>query len=422
MKGSSRQNAAPTVVPILLFVGLGLILLAVFLMAPIKNVFEITPSRTGQPERCLTCHNGIEPISVSHPTAEFGCVSCHGGDRLATEAGAAHKGMVRNPAALNVADQYCGQCHAAQVILTQRTIMATYAGAIGLVRRAFGLQTDDKAHYASVAVGELPAFTVKPGDPKPVQQFAAQCMTCHLNAEPINADYYHRGTGCASCHVLYGSDGLYKGDDPAIPKDKGVYPLRHQFTTAIPYTQCDHCHNRGNYDLKTMSFLPRPDMPAHENLSGDALRLHDYYQPISEFTKCEYELDCIDCHTSQEIMGSGQLYNNRTEAQYIQCQTCHGTTDSLPAQATVASDTDLAMVRARLNANVDLKVGATIIITQRGEPMWHIQQEGDQWILTDKATGTRYPVPLVKGSKCLQKPDQQASQYCHQCHAVDRRN
>ena len=29
-------------------------------------------------------------------------------------------------------------------------------------------------------------------------------------------------------------------------------------------------------------------------------------------------------------MGDGVLYNNRTEAQYIQCKTCHGTLDAPP--------------------------------------------------------------------------------------------
>lgn len=409
----------PVFVPLLTLAGF-VLLLAGFMLAVQKPIYEMTPTRTGQPERCLTCHYGIEPISASHPTEEFGCVSCHGGDRLATNADAAHTGMVRNPGALDVAQKYCGECHTAQVTLVQRTTMATYAGAIGLVRRSFGLQTDGTAHFAVRAVGDLQAFMPTAQDPAPVQKFAEDCLTCHLYAEPRQETYYYRSTGCSTCHALYANDGLYQGGDPTIPKDKPGYPMRHEFTTAIPYTQCNHCHNRGNYDLRTMTFVQRNDMAASATLSGQALRLHDYYQPIGQFTKCEWELDCIDCHTSQEIMGSGQIYNNRTEAQYIQCSTCHGTLDSPPQSEVVQSEQDLAIVRANLNPNVDLYVSNTIIVTTRGEPMWHVQKIGDQWILTDKATGQQYVVPLVKGSKCQQKPDQQASQYCHECHTVDR--
>ncbi len=420
MISPNRHSNVSIVPPLVLFALLGLSLAVAFATSPQHTVYEIRPTLTNQPERCLTCHNGIEPISASHPTADFGCVSCHGGNGLSTEAEAAHSGMVRNPAALNVAGKYCGNCHAAQTVLVPRAIMATYAGAIAMVRRAFGAQTDDKAHYASVDVGELPAFSTHPSDPQPIHQFSVNCLSCHLNAEPIKADYFYRSSGCSTCHVLYATNGLYQGGDPAIPKDKAGYPAKHQFTTAIPYTQCNHCHNRGNYDLRTMTFVPRTDLPPHAGLSDEARRAREYYQPIGDFTRCEFELDCIDCHTGQEVMGDGILYNNRTEAQYVQCSTCHGTLDAPPAGA-IVQDGDPALLKSRLNPNVpDLQVGATILITQRGEPIWNVHRESDQWILTGKATGTRYPMPLVKGSQCKQKPDQQASRYCHECHAYQR--
>ena len=108
-------------------------------------------------------------------------------------------------------------------------------------------------------------------------------------------------------------------------------------TTAIPYSQCNTCHNRGNYDLRTMTFVPRSDHPVN--------RLHDYYQPIAQFVRCEYTLDCIDCHTRVEAMGDGDLHSNKKEIQYVQCKTCHGTLaqlpqtpDSLPIPTTSLSD------------------------------------------------------------------------------------
>jgi hypothetical protein len=52
--------------------------------------------------------------------------------------------------------------------------------------------------------------------------------------------------------------------------------------------------------------------------------------------------------------------------------------------------------------------------------LYNIQLAGDEWMLTGKATGTTYTMPLVQGSQCQQKPDEQASHYCHECHAYDR--
>ncbi len=169
-----------------------------------------------------------------------------------------------------------------------------------------------------------------------------------------------------------------------------------------------------------MTFLPRTDMPADPPLIGDALRLHDYYQPIGQFTKCEYELDCIDCHTQQQVMGDGILYNNKSEAQYTQCQTCHGTLDSLPQQMVVQTESDLAMTLANVNPLVDLAVGDTIMSTDRSEPLYNIRLEDGQWVLTGKATGEVYTVPLVQGSACTQDVNDQSSASCHQCHSVDR--
>ena len=203
--------------PVLIIGGLGILLIA-FMLFFHKPTLQLTPTLTGKPERCLTCHNGIEPISASHPIQEFGCVSCHDGDGMALDEDGAHTGLVRNPASLDVVQQYCGDCHAAQISLVQHSTMATYAGAIGLVRRAFGMQPDGTAQYAVHAVGDLLAFLPHPSDPQPVQDFAANCQNCHLYAEPQQVDYYHRSTGCSSCHVLYNEEGLYQGGDPIYPK------------------------------------------------------------------------------------------------------------------------------------------------------------------------------------------------------------
>lgn len=411
-------NHRPLIIPVALLALLGMALVIASALRP--RPVPLIPVRTGQPEYCLTCHQGIEPMSAAHPTEDFGCVSCHAGQPQALEAEVAHTGMVRNPAALDTARQFCGECHSAQIALVERSLQATYAGAISMVRRTFGLQPDSTAQYAIRQVGHLQAFAPAESDPAPLHQFAANCLDCHLYSQPKQADYFYRSDGCSACHVLYAEDGLYQGDDPTVPKDEAGHPQKHQFTTAIPYTQCNHCHNRGNYDLRTMTFLLRPDMPAPEPLTGAAKRVHDYYQPIGEFTRCEWELDCVDCHTSLEVMGDGVLHNNRSESQYIQCATCHGTLDARPVTQMIQSEDGVAMTRARLNPFVELSPGDTILATGRGEPLYHIRQHGDRWVLTGKATGEQYELPLVTGTACQQKSDEQASRYCHQCHAFDR--
>jgi hypothetical protein len=72
----------------------------------------------------------------------------------------------------------------------------------------------------------------------------------------------YRSSGCTACHVVYANDrspansgwyakygnqGLGFSLDPAIPKNERGHPIKHQFTTAIPSSQCMVCHmHQGN--------------------------------------------------------------------------------------------------------------------------------------------------------------------------------
>ncbi len=67
----------------------------------------------------------------------------------------------------------------------------------------------------------------------------------------------YRSSGCAACHVVYandrqpqhsltyaqyGNDGKSISLDPTIDKTESGHPLRHEFTRAIPSSQCMNCH------------------------------------------------------------------------------------------------------------------------------------------------------------------------------------
>ncbi len=67
----------------------------------------------------------------------------------------------------------------------------------------------------------------------------------------------YRTSGCGACHVVYANDrdprhsgpyadaghtGLSQSLDPTIPKDRSGHPLKHEFTSAIPTSQCMSCH------------------------------------------------------------------------------------------------------------------------------------------------------------------------------------
>lgn len=395
--------------------------LAWWLNAHQTKPVELIPTLTGQPEYCLSCHADVPEISPSHPVKTFGCVICHGGERLALNEDLAHSTMRggANPSDLSVVEASCGgsNCHSGseasnnnhiQRVMT--SVQSTYAGAIANIRFTFGAQPDLTARFGIRAVTDnmittstgLPAL--KAFDPTSetnasIQIFGANCLNCHINAQPIPGTEFDRLTGCAACHTP---------NIDSFPKNK-----IHKLTTVMPYTQCNACHNRGNYDLRTMTFAQRNDHPID--------RLQAYYQPIAQFTKCEYTLDCIDCHTRTEVMGDGDIHSNKKEIQYIQCQTCHGTPAQLPQTKTLTDPNDITFRLARLNPVVDLNIGDTILATDQGEPLWNTRVLPDgKYQLVDKATGEVFTFIPVMGSGCTQNGQDQSSEYCHECHAVKR--
>ena len=389
----------------------------------------ITPSLTGESEYCLTCHESLPEISPSHPVQAFGCVICHGGERLALQADLAHSTLRggRNPSSLEVVEESCGgtDCHSGDpgndrdhIQRVRTSIQSTYAGAIASIRFTFGAQPDLKAYQGIYAVQDqddssrtsirsLAAFDPSLETSPAVLAFARNCLTCHMTAERLPGKEYARLTGCAACHTpTAGTDLASLKEDPDQP---GV----HRLTISIPYTQCNTCHNRGNYDLRTIQFQPRADHPTD--------RKHDYYQPIAQFVRCEWTLDCIDCHTRLEAMGDGDLYPNQKDLQYVQCRTCHGTIEELPRTRRILNPNDLALRLALINPVIDLKVGDMIIVTERGELLWTVRQlEDGDFEQFGKANGQRLIFRPVKGTACQQKPDEQESRYCHQCHAENR--
>ncbi len=288
------------------------------------NALAITPTLTGRVEYCVTCHQDLPEISASHPLQAFGCVVCHGGDGLALDKNQAHREMYggANPSALNVVETACGgeTCHSGapdqqrdHIQRVKSSIQETYAGAIAQMRYAFGAQPDLKARMGVNAVGSLAAFDPTQEKSPALQTFAQNCLNCHISSEPSPEAQNARFSGCSACHT----------PSPNRP-DQTV----HKLTTAVAYTQCNTCHNRGNYSLSDIQFHPRTDQPFD--------RLHDYYQPIAQFTRCEYTLDCVDCHTRLEIMSDGQIHGSKKDIQYVRCRTCHGTLTELPKTQTIS--------------------------------------------------------------------------------------
>lgn len=104
----------------------------------------------------------------------------------------------------------------------------------------------------------------------------------------------------------------------------------------------------------------------------------------------------------------------------MQCKTCHGTLAELPSTRTLTDPNDIAFRLASLNPVADLKPGDTILVTEKGGPLWNTRVPPDGTCeMIGKVTRQRFTFRPVKRTVCEQKPEEQESRYCHECHAVE---
>ncbi len=410
------------------------------------RVIETSPfSGKVSSEFCLTCHFGIEDTSESHPNSVFGCVICHGGVGSDLTVKGAHRGLIggANPARLDLAPHSCGSgvlgpgmCHADKLspILdrvrnTPRSIMATNAGIIGILRFQWGVSNLGEHRYAikSISDGknELqeigPDFTKNGEVQLPESHFRKFCSTCHLWGK-LPEEKMGRLDGCSACHAIYDQTGRYHGGDPTVNRYETGHAAYHSINTKIPDERCRACHNRSartglNYhgEMESEQY-GTPFMNGFYNnstLSDDRFVLN--LVPDIHFEK---KMGCVDCHTAQETMGDGKIYSRMKDQIEIRCEDCHGGYDKPPVSNTVDMDDPLTVALIRSSRFIKISGGVQILRTSRGRPLPHIRKTGKGFVLTSKLTGKESPIKVITGDKYGHNIKGHERLECDACHSA----
>jgi len=361
---------------------------------------------------CLACHVGIEPM---HPEADLSCVDCHGGDARGRTKEEAHVAPTRsdppdervqpldedlawrrfaNPMDLRVASTTCGRCHATTIEHVRASLHGTTAGHLSdgyyeagvLDRRGSVFSVvpitapkESKTPYESMR--QVPAFDDRRG----TSVFAAhytdlarkECLQCHLYSAGravrgrVGFDGDYRGEGCAACHVEYAVDGLSQSADKSARRAEPGHPRAHTMTRSPTTQTCTSCHY-GDASIGTnfrgLAQLP-PGAPGGPDIGGTTKELlnRQFYMADAGVNPPDVHhergMHCIDCHTTSDVMGDGQLHGNMEQQVEITCSACHGTFDR---RAT--------------------------FLTEAGRTLTNLRRDGDQVILRSKVTGEDHPV------------------------------
>lgn len=405
-------------------------------------------------ELCLTCHDGISPMSASHP-ASFGCTVCHGGDAASLDKNEAHASMIfdsatgtgkRNPSALSVVHLSCGQagCHAGHADPSQnhvhrvrRSMMGTLSGMIAGLRYQWAAQSTPRALYG---VSRVPAETntqkeiSNESNPElePLPFFLSKnrhqqmekgkavgsekvshhpadgvlrstCFQCHLDGKPAPGEY--RSQGCAACHVSYSREGTYEGMDPTIPKDETGHPSHHRMTALPEQATCTQCH-------KSMS-LEKTSPPGASVKSIASLAKGHPVQDVHT----RAGMECIDCHSSFDVMGDANLYSRQYEAVEIACDTCHGTVARHP-QIEKIDSTDLRLIRENSHyLNTPLKPGDWAVVSRRGRKLSNVKMHDGKITVFSKRGEQSWKVPLIKDGSVHRISGHNEKLACNACHS-----
>ena len=445
---------------------------------------------------CLSCHEGIEAITTTPmlDLIKFrgqsygdmgGCVICHGGDPLAGEKEEAHKGVPAalkekegpqmfypDPGSIWINKFTCGQsgCHTGYSDRLEKALMNTEAGKLQGNLWSWGYQGDHKVVWGNYdlkdedgpepSVGtkaykkymaammkahpdQFPTKLKQVPEPK-VEDISdnpnhagltysrQECQRCHVGITGREKRGDYRGSGCSSCHIPYGNEGYYEGNDPTINKKEPGHPLVHQIQSTrknkvkvgdveysgIPTETCNSCHNRGKrIGVSYQGIMEFPYGSPYDGQGDKQPKLHTknylfikddlHHQIESRPENPKGGLLCQDCHTSIDIHGDGNIPGTTLAQVEIECSDCHGTPDKYPWELPLGygeefqqdlsdeprgltSDTPEAMAFATYYPPED-----GYLLTARGNAYGNVVRKNGEVIL-HSASGLDFKVPLLK--------------------------
>ncbi|ADD68554.1 conserved hypothetical protein [Denitrovibrio acetiphilus DSM 12809] len=349
------------------------------------------------------CHAGIEHLSDNH---KLECITCHGGDEKTENKEIAHKDMLggRNPSDHKVWDKTCGSCHQYQLDRVSTTLMYTATGMIKNSQQAWDdYQGDLYSAHGTTGYNQDGNSVEHPPvselDELSGELYRKFCSSCHIGYDKLQGYRAHHSSGCAACHFNHSDDGSYEGNDQTI-KGKSPYPEKHIIDPLPGNDVCLTCHNRsgrialsyeGLYDgnnslVPTQHGYPGPDLiDGVRNVRHMEADIHH-----------EKGMECIDYHTSRDIMGDGYMYENMYMQIETTCEDCHGTKDKLPETSMITKEND-EPVRESANYAFKNKFGDEMVLTSKGRMYSNVKKENDKFFLYTKRKGKKLEIKTIAG-------------------------
>jgi hypothetical protein len=268
--------------------------------------------RCKNPGKCVECHEETATMDSSHALP---CVQCHRGNPKAEDEDAAHTGLIKDPGDLRYVDITCGKCHPEKARRVKRSPMALAPRMINHTRFAFGAQESPEVRFgtrALQAIKQVPSRSESTsiGD----DLLRRSCLRCHLHTRGATRWGEHRGKGCSACHVPYPNSGDGR-------------PRKHTLVRTTGINACLKCHNSnhvgGDYvGLFEKDFHRGFQSPFVKGRQPTAIYGSEQHR-LSSDVHFRAGMICADCHTLDEIHGTGEVPKSAFNGVKISCEGCH---------------------------------------------------------------------------------------------------
>ena len=391
----------------------------VLLLAALLAVVGCSARGAGISE-CVACHPKLEKVSESHPD----CVTCHGGNPKEKNKNSSHLGMhgAKNPAAPEHWEKSCGSCHRYQLERMKSNLMYTATGMIkntnltweGPQDRLFSSRGGEVYDPRGMARNLEPVAQLDHISGELYRKFCSQCHVAQQTGEVFGASH---AAGCAACHFPYNDDATYRGAEPAL-RGKAPYAASHAMEKLPDSKVCSRCHNRsgrialsyqGLYDgnnsmVPSKGGLPGPAMASGaRNLTRIAPDVH-----------AAAGMECIDCHTSRDVMGDGYAYENMYHQTEIACEDCHGGARP-PRYREITAENDEA-VRESKSYRMQMRPGMKMMVTAKGRKYSNVFYRDGVVQVLGKRSGKLFRSKVVTGT-----PEHTVAGHgrmeCYACHS-----
>ena len=311
-------------------------------------------------------------------------------------------GLISGPPDFTQPAYACGRCHGEQNSWVKRSLMATASGIINQTRFLWGAQENTGPRFATAAIGPLQLLpTFEDSGALVDDLLRRRCLRCHLGAAgPIPSGGPPEGAldgkACAACHILTGSESI--ASDQKLP-ESGDQARTNLLTTAVPTSQCLHCHSGNRVGADYAGLFERDHSTSYNFEASDPDRVPHLYSHAYHFLQPDihYErgLHCIDCHPVEELMGEGTIQAHSREQVGIRCTDCHGLPDKLPQTRRVKPTDTRALRAARANPNYDLQPGQRVIVTSKGHLLTNTREANGKFLLVSKVDGKKHEIPIL---------------------------